>query len=184
MAKHEQNQGWAETAKVLGTSIVLALGIRTFIAQAFYIPSQSMEPTLQVNDRLIVEKVSYYFRDPERNEVIVFQAPESAITNCRLPPGTREDFIKRVVGLPGEQIEIRDGQLLINGASVPEPYIAGPPDYNWGPETVPEGAYLVLGDNRNNSCDGHVWGFLPRSNVVGRSVFRFWPPGRIGATEN
>lgn len=184
MTKQEQNQGWVEVAKVLGTSIVLALGIRTFIAQAFYIPSQSMEPTLEVNDRLIVEKVSYYFREPERGEIVVFQAPETAISNCRLPAGAREDFIKRVVGLPGEQVEVRDGQLLINGSALPEPYVAQPANYTWGPETIPENSYLVLGDNRNNSCDGHVWGALPQSNLVGRAAFRFWPVGRIGGIDN
>ena len=181
MSDSKQNNPWIETAQVLGVSAVLALTIRAFIAQVFYIPSRSMEPTLEVNDRLIVEKVSYYFRSPERAEIVVFRAPEAAISGCGLPPDSRDAFIKRVVAIPGDRIEVQGGQVFVNDEVVEEPFITESPRYRLGPEVVPEDSYLVLGDNRNDSCDGHVWGFLPEEDIIGRAAFRFWPPSQFGS---
>ncbi len=167
---------WVEVLQTIGLSVVLAFGIRHFVAEARYIPSGSMLPTLEVNDRLVVEKISYRFNPPERGDIVVFWPPESLT-----PPGKRRDaFIKRVIGLPGDEVTIRDGQVFINGEALEENYISAPPEYQWGPEQVPEDHYLVLGDNRNSSYDGHAWGFLPGENIIGRAAVRFWPPSRIG----
>ncbi|MEA5450670.1 signal peptidase I [Leptolyngbya sp. CCNP1308] len=161
-----------ETVETLGLSVLLALGIRTFVAEARYIPSGSMLPTLEINDRLIIDKVSYDFGDPQRGDIVVFRPPDAL--------GQDEAFIKRLIGLPGDVIEVKDGQLYVNNEPQTEPYIAAKPDYQYGPVTVPDDAYLVLGDNRNKSFDSHFWGFLPADHLIGRAVFRFWPPNRLG----
>ena len=179
--KPDSSNELLEWIKTLGIALIAAFGIRTFIAQAFHIPSESMLPTLEVGDRLIVFKQSYTFGEPEAGDIIVFEAPPSAVVQCRLPNGQTSDFIKRVIGTPGDQIEVIGGDVYINGAPSTESYIVEPPTYQVPPVTVPPDSLLVLGDNRNNSCDGHVWGFLPENLVVGRAVFRYWPPNRIGA---
>ncbi|MGB3138205.1 MAG: signal peptidase I [Nodosilinea sp.] len=167
---------WVEGLQTIGLSVVLALGIRHFVAEARYIPSGSMEPTLQINDRLVIEKISYHLNPPEHGDVVVFWPPESLTA-----PGKRRDaFIKRIVGLPGDVVEVRDGEVIRNDEELSEPYIKAPPDYQWGPEEVPEASYLVLGDNRNSSYDSHAWGFVPEENIIGKAVVRFWPPGRVG----
>lgn len=171
---------WLEVLKTIGLSLVLALGIRQFVAEARYIPSESMVPTLQVNDRLIVEKLDYYFHAPQRGDVIVFWPPERL---HQLNPTLKDAFIKRVIGLPGEKIEVKGGVVYINDRPLREEYIAAPPDYQWGPEIVPQNSYLVLGDNRNNSYDSHFWGYVPRKNIIGRAAFRFWPPNRMGGID-
>lgn len=180
----KEEGGWQEIAKTIGLSLLLAMGIRQFVAEARYIPSESMVPTLLVNDRLIVEKVSYRFHSPERGDIIVFIPPESASQYCLGPQNTnvriKDAFIKRVVALPGETVEVRDGQVLINNQPLQENYIAEPPDYPLPPTVIPADSVLVLGDNRNNSCDGHFWGPVPDENIIGKAVFRFWPPNRIG----
>lgn len=169
---------WVESLQTVGLSIVLALGIRQFVAEARYIPTGSMEPTLQVNDRLVVEKISYRLTVPERGDIVVFWPPEELT-----PAGqTRNAFIKRVVGLPGDTVEVTDGQVLINDEPLDEQYIKAPPNYQWGPKTVPDESYIVFGDNRNNSVDSHAWPrpFLPEDQIIGKAVVRFWPPGRVG----
>jgi len=167
---------WVEALQTLGLSVVLAFGIRHFVAEARYIPTGSMEPTLLVNDRLVVEKVSYHFNDPQREQIVVFYPPDSP----ELKLEGNEAFIKRIVGLPGEVVEIRDGMVYVNGEGLDEAYIQEPPNYTWGPQEVPPNAYMVLGDNRNSSFDSHAWGFVPEENIIGRALVRFWPPGRVG----
>lgn len=169
---------WVEVLQTLGLSIVLALGMRQFVAEARAVPSGSMEPTVQINDRLVVEKISYRLHPPQRGDIIVFQAPEKALILSGAT--TPKDYLKRIVGLPGETVEIRGGQVVINGEAIQESYIKAPPDYAWGPDIVPAGQYLVLGDNRNGSLDGHIWGFLPEESIIGRAAARYWPPDRIG----
>jgi len=171
---------WNESLKTLALSLFLAFGIRAGVAQSFFIPSGSMEPTLQIDDRLIVDKVSYRFESPQRADVVVFPPPNTAIAACGLAPNSHDIFIKRIVGLPGEKVEVKDGHVYINDRPLNEKYIAAQPQYEWGPKTVPANHYLVLGDNRNNSCDGHAWGFVPRENIMGKAVVRFWPPNRVG----
>jgi signal peptidase I len=180
----QPEEGWKEIAKTIGLSLVLALGIRQFVAEARYIPSESMVPTLQVNDRLIVEKVSYRFHSPERGDIVVFMPPSAAGKYCLgiQDPNVKikDAFIKRVVALPGEKVEVKGGTVLINDQPLTESYIAAKPDYQLAPSVMPPDSFLVLGDNRNNSCDGHFWGPVPRENIIGRAAFRFWPPNRIG----
>lgn len=178
---------WLEVAKTLGLSAILAFGIRTFVAEARYIPSKSMVPTLQVDDRLIVDKVSYHFQDPQRGDIVVFMPPdESAICNNspklqnQVPQRPKDAFIKRVIGLPGDRLEVKQGQVFINDQALQEDYIEEAPQYPYGPVTVPPNSYLVLGDNRNNSCDSHYWGFVPRQNIIGKAIVRFWPVNRVG----
>jgi signal peptidase I len=166
-----------EAAKTIGLSLILALGIRQFIAEPRYIPSESMLPTLEVNDRLMVEKISYLFREPERGDIIVFSPPDSLREKN---PNLKDALIKRVIGLPGEKVEVRAGKVFINDRPLAEDYIAERPTYQWGPEIIPKDSYLVLGDNRNNSYDGHYWGYVSRDDIIGRAAFRFWPPGRVG----
>lgn len=169
---------WVELRNILVLSVVLAFGIRHFVAEARYIPSESMLPTLEVNDRLIVEKVSYRFREPQRGDVVVFR-PTEAIQKAN--PNFKDALIKRIIGLPGDTVEVRDREVYIDGQVLIENYIEEAPNYPWGPQVIPEGSYLVLGDNRNNSYDSHFWGFVPRENLIGRAAVRVWPPDRLGA---
>jgi signal peptidase I len=166
---------WVEGLKTIGLSAILAFGIRTFVAEARYIPSGSMEPTLQVNDRLIVDKLGYHFKDPQRGDIVVFSP-----TDTLEKQNFHDAFIKRVIGLPGETVEVKSGRVYVNDRPLSEKYIKEIPDYHWGPQKVPQGSYLVLGDNRNNSYDSHYWGFVPRDKIIGRAVVRFWPVGRVG----
>lgn len=175
--KKEENP-IVEIVKTVVMAGILSFGIRTFVAEARYIPSSSMEPTLQINDRLIIEKMTYRFRQPERGEIIVFDATE-AIQEL----GWSGAFIKRVIGLPGDEVLVRNGSVEINGQVLREPYIQEAPNYNFGPVVVPENSYLVLGDNRNNSSDSHVWGFVPDENIIGRATVRFWPFDRLGGID-
>jgi signal peptidase I len=166
---------WIEAAKTLVTAAILAFGIRTFVAEARYIPSASMQPTLEINDRLIIEKVSYHFKQPERGDVVVFEP-----TEFLKQQGYKDAFIKRIIGLPGDTVEVKYGKVFVNDVALKEKYIEDAPEYDYGPVVVPEDQYLVLGDNRNNSLDSHSWGFVPRENFIGRAIVRFWPPNRLG----
>ena len=174
----EEENPVVEIAKTLATAFVLAIGIRTLVAEARYIPSSSMEPTLEINDRLIIEKISYRFRTPERGDVVVF-SPTDELKKQNF----RDAFIKRVIGLPGEVVEVKGETVYVNGQALREKYIEESPDYEYGPVEVPLDQYLVLGDNRNNSYDSHYWGFVPRDNLIGRAVVRFWPLNRLGSID-
>jgi signal peptidase I len=177
----QQENSWIEAAKTLGLSLILAFGIRQFIAEPRYIPSESMVPTLQINDRLMVEKLSYLVHEPNRGDVVVFWPPEAL--KQQNPELKKDAFIKRVIGVPGDKVQVKGGLVYVNDRPQTEPYIAAKPNYNWGPEIVPMGAYMVLGDNRNHSYDSHYWGYVPRKNIIGRAAFRFWPLPRLGAID-
>jgi signal peptidase I len=166
---------WVEAVKTIGLSIFLAIGIRSFVAEARYIPSGSMLPTLQINDRLIVDKISYDFQNPKRGDIVVFSPTETLKQQ-----NFKDAFIKRVIGLPGDKVEVKEGRVYVNDQAIQEKYIEDQPNYRFGPVTVPANEYLVLGDNRNNSYDSHYWGFVPRKNIIGRAVVRFWPLNRVG----
>jgi signal peptidase I len=169
-----------EGLKTLGLSLFLAFGIRAGVAQSFFIPSGSMQPTLQIDDRLMVDKLSYRFQAPQRGDIIVFQPPAAAVDKCGLSPNSHDSFIKRIIGLPGERVEVKAGRVYINDRPLNETYIASPPDYERKAQLIPSDSYLVLGDNRNNSCDGHEWGFLKRDRIIGKAVVRFYPFERFG----
>jgi signal peptidase I len=184
---------WAEALKTIGLSLVLAVGIRSFVAEARYIPSGSMLPTLAVNDRLMIEKISYRFHPPRRGDAIVFY-PLPALVEQNIGP----TLIKRVVGLPGEKVELRDGYVYVNGRQLEEDYLeAGElteldlcyvtqpqrTPYLAQPVTIPPNSYLVLGDNRARSYDSRCWGVVPADKILGRAVVRFWPPQRAGGLD-
>ncbi|WP_449416659.1 signal peptidase I [Phormidium nigroviride] len=166
-----------ENIQIVAIALLLALFIRAFVAEPRYIPSDSMVPTLQIGDRLVVEKVSYHFHQPVTGDIIVFSPPKQLQKK-----GFTKDqaFIKRAIGSPGQTVAVRDGKVYLDNKPLQENYIAEPPEYEWGPEIVPENTYFVMGDNRNDSNDSSKWGFLPKENIIGRAVFRFWPLDRGG----
>ena len=174
MSEKEENP-LVELLKTLVSAGVLAIGIRSCVAEARFIPSESMLPTLEIDDRLIIEKISYRLRKPERGDVVVFR-PTDALKEQNF----KEAFIKRVIGVPGDIIEVKNSEVYVNGEKLTEKYIYEPPSYRYGPVEVPPGQYFVLGDNRNNSLDSHHWGFVPQENLIGRAAVRFWPPQRLG----
>ncbi len=182
---------WIETLKTLGLSAVFAFGIRATVAESCYIPSASMLPTLQINDRLTIDKISYRFANPVRGDIVVFNptAQMAKEVDAQGNQKFKDHFIKRVIGLPGDRIEVTNGKVYINGKVISEKYLGEAPNYNWSSTAltpdgiVPKGHYLVLGDNRNNSYDSHYWGFVPRDNIIGKAVFRFWPLDRVGAID-
>jgi signal peptidase I len=161
-----------EYAEALIIAVLLALVIRTFVVQAFKIPSGSMLPTLQIGDHILVNKFLYYFQPVRRGDIIVFKVPQDE---------TR-DFIKRVIGLPGDTVEIRGKQVLINGAPLDEPYaVYG----DWpvarfgereklGPLVVPQDRMFMMGDNRDHSMDSRVWGFLDVNKVKGKAFIVYF----------
>lgn len=162
-----------ETIDAALFAVVLAFFIITFVVQAFFIPSGSMEPTLQIGDRILVAKFYYRIAPIQRGDVIVFRYP--------LNPG--KDFVKRVVGLPGDRVELRQGVVYVNGQARPDlTPTRGDAScvQNYGPKTVTQGHLFVLGDNRCNSEDSRFFGLVPVRNVVGRAVVVYWPPHRIG----
>jgi len=183
-----------ELPMLLAVALLLAFLLRTFVVQVFYIPSSSMEPTLSVNDRMIVEKITYRFREPVRGEIVVFEG-ESLVdraledtTGERLVrivgqflgvvPANARDFVKRVIGLPGDEILIREGIVSVNGVPIDEPYVVFDDPSDYGPVIVPEGSLFFLGDNRPNSSDSRrSLGFVPEDKVVGRSYAIIWPFG-------
>ena len=177
-----------EWVLLIGGALLIAFLIKTFLFQAFYIPSESMTPTLKVGDRVLVNKLSYKLHDVNRGDVVVFEAPEDEST-----PGVK-DLVKRVIGLPGETVELRDGQVFVVEKPLSEPYVEDgettTPTQDFAGEcappvsetecTVPADSYLVFGDNRNESKDGRVFGPIKESDIVGRVFVRIWPLGDIG----
>ncbi|MBN1877805.1 MAG: signal peptidase I [Anaerolineae bacterium] len=145
--------------------VIVFLVINTFTGR-YQVHGQSMEPGLYDGQYLIASKVAYWLHPPERGDVVVLDPPneQSAVP-----------YIKRVIGLPGDHVEVHDQRVWINGIALHEPYISNPPNYP-GAWTLQEGEYFVLGDNRNNSSDSHAWGMLSRDHIVGKAVFCYWPP--------
>ncbi|ABG51409.1 thylakoidal processing peptidase. Serine peptidase. MEROPS family S26A [Trichodesmium erythraeum IMS101] len=202
---HKENQNeenpLIESIKTIGLSVILAIGIRQFVAEARFIPSGSMLPTLQINDRLIIDKLGYQFQEPKRGDIVVFNPTNELKTQYK------DAFIKRIVGLPGERVELKDGKVYIDNQIVEETYVASdsnpaelearktnhqqtridvcPPDKRFlsQPVEVPPNSYLVMGDNRNHSYDGRCWGFVPYENIIGRAIFRFWPFTSLGTID-
>ncbi len=170
-------RGQRENLGIVVIALIIALLLRTVVAEPRYIPSDSMVPTLRVGDRLVVEKVSYHFRPPARGEIVVFEPPKLL---QKLGYTTDQAFIKRIIGEPSQTVEIKNGKVYLDNQPQKEDYIAELPEYSWGPAQVPKDKLFMMGDNRNNSNDSHIWGFLPRENIIGRACFRFWPPNRIG----
>lgn len=159
-----------EMPALVFTAVIIALVIRWLIVQPFYIPSQSMEPTLKPGDRVLVSKFIYKFTKPSPGDVIVFVAPN----------GDGRDFIKRIVAVEGDVVQVKDGELFVNGKLAGGKYETMPGDFsNWGPQKITKNHVFVMGDNRPNSMDGRVFGPLPESNILGRAFMVYWPPGRL-----
>jgi signal peptidase I len=175
--------GWrsvAEWALVIGGALLVALVVRTFLVQAFWIPSASMEPTLHEGDRVLVNKLSYDLHDVHHGDVIVFERPDEP-SDVPHPEDEIRDLIKRVIGLPGDVIEARDGIVYINDEPIDEPYLApDTPTTDLPRQEVPEGKLFVMGDNRTNSHDSRRFGPIDESSIVGRAFLRIYPLDDIG----
>lgn len=191
-AEERHRSFWRELPFLILIALVIAVVIKTFVIQAFWIPSSSMENTLEINDRVLVNKLAYDFGDIARGDVIVFDDPrgvqeresvvQSVLRNLAESIGLstpKSEFIKRVIGLPGDTIEIRDGTVHVNGEPLVEGYLhprTNMPDF--GPEEVPAGQYFVMGDNRNSSQDSRFFGPIDGDAVVGKAFVVLWPPSR------
>ncbi|HOG24130.1 MAG TPA: signal peptidase I [Candidatus Omnitrophota bacterium] len=169
---------WKNWGEPLLIAAILAIAIRTFIIGPYKIPSGSMKPTFIEEDKIFVDKISYRFHEPARGDVIVF----------KYPLDRKKDFVKRLVGLPGETIEIRDGVILVDGKPMTRPpfsknHYYNVEDWEYGASgriiKVPDGHYFTLGDNSAHSADSRQWGFVPRKDVIGKASVIWWPPKRI-----
>lgn len=167
-------------------TVVIALSVflivYLFIMQPHQVNGQSMFPNFEDGEYLLTDKISYRFNLPQRGDIVVFKAPAAA----QCPQGAGCDFIKRIIGLPGDSIEVKDDHVYLNGSLLPEDYLTAdvitrPMAYTQnGLVTVPSGNYFVMGDNRPHSSDSRAWGPVPFENIVGKVFFRYWPPNRIG----
>ena len=169
-------------------AVVIVLAIKAWVINPYRIPTSSMEPRLhcarqgpgclaRYSDRVLANRFIYHFRDPARGDIVVFDTPPNAAQQCP-PAGT---FVKRIVGLPGERIEIRNGDVMIDGQKLIEPYVPqGRRDFgSYDGLTIARGEYFVMGDNRTQSCDSRIWGTVPRENLIGKVFATYWPPNRI-----
>lgn len=198
--ENDKNQPfWKECIETAFFVIVAVIIIRFFIGEIRWIPSGSMEPTLQVKDRIFVERMTRFYSTPERGDVMIFYPPFVELDNSfagvfkRLSGFFCQDiaYIKRVIGMPGDKLEIKkleDGShvVLVNDKALDEPYIKSKFDYIdcndnmvCGPMIIPQGNYFMLGDNRGNSQDSRFWGYLPEDRFIGKAIFLFWPFNRV-----
>ena len=189
-----------ETVETAVFVVVMVIIIKFFLGEIRWIPSGSMHPTLIEKDRIVVERLSRFYREPQRGDVLVFYPPMTKLESTPLKVFKRLTgffcndiaFIKRVVGMPGDKVEIKkskdDGAftVYINDKPLEEPYIQSKYDYNdctlamhCGPMIIPEGNYFMMGDNRGNSQDSRYWGFLPKERIIGRAITIVWPFTRI-----
>ena len=173
---------WKNWGEPLLIAAILAIFIRAFIFGPYKIPTGSMKPTFMEEDKIFVDKLSYRFHSPERGDIIVF----------KYPLDRKKDFVKRLAGLPGESIEIRKGVLMVDGKPMTDPPFSRNTYYNvegwdYGKSgqviRVPDGHYFALGDNSAHSADSRQWGFVPKSDLVGKAFMIWWPPKRIRLTE-
>jgi signal peptidase I len=182
-----------ELVVLVVTALVIAVVVKSFVAQAFYIPSGSMLPQLQIDDRVVVSKISYRLHEPRRGDIVVFDAPtgepkddsplparvvRSVVQSIGLAAPSTDEYIKRVVALPGERVEAHGGKVLVDGRELVEPYLpAGTATSDFTAVVVPPETLWVMGDNRGNSADSRIFGPVPQSTVVGRAFARVWPIG-------
>lgn len=166
----EQGNDWKDWLLAIGVALVLAVIIRTLIAEPTAVSGKSMSQTLQAGDKVMVNKFVYLISEPKRGDVVIFQTEEG------------HDLIKRVVGLPGDQIEAKEGKVFVNGKELSEPYLDNhikTSDFDL--TKVPEGQYFVLGDNRSESADSRLLGTIPKSDMIGRASWIYWPLSRFGS---
>jgi signal peptidase I len=172
----------------VAAAIAIVFGLKAWVVNPYRIPSSSMEPTLhcarpesgceaRFSDRVLANRLIYHFRDPHRGEIIVFKTPPLAAQRC----GAGGTFVKRLIGLPGDEWSERNGYVYINGKKLDEPYVK--PDrrdtFSYPQRLIPKGEYFMMGDNRLKSCDSRAWGPVPRKNLIGEVFFTYWPPNRI-----
>ena len=156
-----------EWIAVVVVAVVLTYFVNHFIIVNAIVPSSSMEKTIMTGDRVIGYRLAYSFSEPERGDIIIFKFPDD---ESKL-------YIKRLIGLPGETVEIKEGKVFVDGEALDEPYLTVTTEGTFGPYSVPEGHYFMLGDNRNNSADSRYWNntYLAREKIVGKAVFKYWP---------
>lgn len=177
---------------ILG-AILIVLAIKEWVINPYRIPSSSMEPTLNCaqpgigclapgglfdgSDRVLACRICYDFSSPQRGDIVVFNTPPAAARDC----GTGGVYVKRLIGLPGETLQEKEGYVFINGKELNEPYILSRyrDSRNYGPIHIPAGQYFMMGDNRAGSCDSRIWGTVPRKDLIGKVIATYWPPGRI-----
>lgn len=175
-AKKPTENFWVGFIKEVLIIIAIVILVEVFVIQPFVIPSASMVPTIQIGDRVLALKFAYYQHGPERGDIIVFKAPPTSGINAVL--------IKRTVGLPNDTIKVvKDKGVYINGKLLEEKYVNEIPNYDMPELKLGQDEYFMMGDNRNNSADSHIWGALPKKNVIGKAVVRFWPLNRLGAVK-
>ncbi len=184
----KQTRWWVELLVVVVGAVLIAVLLRTFVVATYSIPSGSMEPTLQIGDRIVVDKLSYHLHGVGTGDIVVFSTPPNE--DCAGPPVS--DLVKRVIGLPGQTVSLSEGRVYVNGALLPQPWLPlavrtetypGPslaPYSLHHPYRVPSGDVYVMGDNRPESCDSRYWGPIRESSIVGKVDVRIWPLSRIG----
>lgn len=170
-AKKKKKSELRETVEIVIAAIVVALLVKIFVVGNYWIPSESMLPTIEVHDKVVVTNFSYWTHGPERGDVVVFHYPLN----------TKKDYIKRCIGEPGEVIEFKDSKLYVNGVLTEEPYLPEGLEFeDFGPVVVPENSYFMCGDNRNHSSDSRSWGFVGKEHIVGKARIIYWPFARWG----
>jgi signal peptidase I len=197
-SKHQSTRGsLIELVTIVAVALGLALGIQAFLVKPFRIPSESMVPTLEVGQRVLVDRVSYRFGDPDRGDIVVFKPPLGSESNscgiqhssdsaCPRPTEERSDtnFIKRVVATPGDRLKVIDGAVYINGERQNEDYARLDAECeicNLPHEIrIPDDQYFMMGDNRGESADSREWGPVPKKWIIGQAFMTYWPPRRIG----
>ncbi len=164
-----------ELGQMLLIAALIAVLLKGFIIDSRVVPSLSMYPTVHAQDRVLLWKLAYLGdKAPERGDIVVFRTDEAGLD--------KEDLLKRTIGLPGETIEVKDGFVYVDDVALEEDYLYEQPDYDFGPVLVPDGCYLMLGDNRNQSSDSHKWAdpFVPEAKIKGKVILRYWPFDRFG----
>ena len=195
--KKREHNSLVELVTIVAVALGLALGIQAFIVKPFRIPSESMVPTLQIGQRVLVDRVSFRFTDPDRGDIVVFKPPSGADSeSCgaehasdqpcptHTPDRSDTNFIKRVVGLPGDKLTVKQGYVYIDGERQDEPFVRPSADCATcnleKPVTVPPDHYFMMGDNRGESADSREWGPVPEKWIIGKAFATYWPPNRIG----
>lgn len=169
-----------EWVKPILLAFVLAFILKATVVQSHMVPTGSMIPTIMPGDRLLANRFIYFFHDPLPGDIVTFTPPEIIPGKKSNFLGQTIPFIKRVIAIEGDIVEVHNGRVYRNDIPLNEPYINQPPCYNLPATRVPEGKLFVLGDNRCNSLDSHIWGFLSRNDVKAKAILCYWPPNRIG----
>ncbi|MHB8379287.1 MAG: signal peptidase I [Acidimicrobiales bacterium] len=176
--KRSRSRSIVEWLIVVAIAVIVSLLIRTYVFQTFYIPSGSMEPTLQIGDRILVSKLSVELGTVHRGDIVVFKAPAAVVTQCG---DNVTDLVKRVIGLPGDRLTSKGNVIYVNGKALTQAWTHNEPlGRAIGNVTVPKNDYFMMGDNEPSSCDSRYWGDVPRSSIIGKAFLRIWPLGRFG----